>query len=268
MKTLLIAICFVITASAHATDTEQRARSAQLVQQAASYPYLFRQGDTAVAPKAVALLEEATRLDADNAEGWTALGVAHQMQLSAAIRGGKLATLLELALRVRADYERAVQLDPDHAAALAGHGSILTILAGLQREPRWFAQGQAELNRAVQLQPSAVRPRLLRAFTSVNLPASMRELPAIENDVRFLIEAAGKSRPAAMLHVLLGDIYAELGRKDLAQREYRAAPDRFEPVAALAGTRLTALLEAGVPAADIAELRGALSTRCTLCHAP
>ena len=67
MKTLLLIACLVITSSLSATETQQRTKSVQLQQQAAKYPYLFRQGDFTVAPQAVALLEEATRLDADDA---------------------------------------------------------------------------------------------------------------------------------------------------------------------------------------------------------
>ena len=239
--------------------------SAAALQQARRYAVLVRAGQFDVARTAVTLLEEALKADPDNVALLNALTTAHQHQaLAAGQPGGDLQEARSAALRAFAASERALKIDPDNPEALAAHGGMLFV--GSPRPERVEA-GIAEVFRAVALAPAAVQPRLYRKAIGLAQPVDRRDTPALVDDLTFLAKVGGGSRSGDIEHVLLGDVYAEIGKVDEARREYLAATKRPASAARdLVQSRLAALGQGVVPASEITTLRGDLGN-CLLCHA-
>ena len=111
-------------------------------------------------------------------------------------------------------------------------------------------KNSAQFNFAVELAPKSVSVRLARAFNGLSLPDGLRNHAAEAEDLDFLIK----------------DLYFELGTPDLARNQYEIAGKSASPAAVEARTRLTALTQGGVVAADIKKLRSAAGANCTMCH--
>jgi hypothetical protein len=105
--------------------------------------------------------------------------------------------------------------------ALATHGGVQAMMASFQQAPQLAAQGVAEMNRAVELEPNSVRVRLTRAFNGLNLPGALRNNAAEAEDLDFIISVAEGSRQGDYLHIMRGDLYFELGKLDLAKSQYQ-----------------------------------------------
>ena len=239
-------------------------KSAAAVQQARRYAFLVRAGQFDVAPTAVTLLEDALQTDPENVTLLNALITAHQHQaLAAGQPGGDLREARNAALRAFAIAERALKIDPDNPEALAAHGGMLFVASP---RPERVEAGIAEVFRAVTLAPAAVQPRLYRKAIGLAQPAERRDTAALLDDLTFLAKVGGGSRSGEMEHVLLGDVYAEIGKADEARREYLAAAKRpASAVRDLVQSRLSALDGGGVPASEITKLRGELGN-CLMCH--
>ena len=263
---LAVSACLAFVASAW-PETSVPASTAEILRQARDYQFRFRAGQYDVAPAYIAMLEEATKADPENADLCNALGLAYLTQAAgAALTGGKPADAWIAGQKGSRMLERALKLNPDHAEALSIHGGVQAMMASLMKSPEQAAKGAAEMNRAVELAPNLVRARLSRAFNGLNLPASLRNNDAEAEDLDFLIKVAGKSRPGDFMHIMRGDLYFELGQPDLARSQYEIASKSSPPAATEATVRLTALAQGGVPAADIKKLRSAAGAQCALCH--
>lgn len=237
------------------------------LRQARIYEFQFRSGQYDVAAKYVAMMEEATKADPENADLWCSLGFAYLAQAAGTmLSGGKPADAMIAIQKGPQALERALQLNPDHAEALATHGGMEAMMASLQQAPKMGAKGVVEMNRAVELAPVSVRVRLTRAFNGLSLPESLRNHATEAEDLDFLIRIAGGSRAGDYLHVMRGDLYFELGKLDLARDQYSIAGKSASPAAIEAAARLTALNQGGVAITDIKKLRSAAGANCTMCH--
>jgi hypothetical protein len=271
MKASHLVIGALVVHSMAVTVLTQQAVSdrAAVLKQTRAYALEFRAGQSDAAPKAVALAEAATTAHPNDAALWNALSEAHFLQASAAgqASGNPLDAFPHIE-RAQAASERALALAPDDPNALAGHGAALIFGALFQQKPALLRQAVAEMNRAVTLAPDATTPHLTRAFFTIGLPAPMRNADDIAADLRFLTTVAEGGRAGDHVHLLLGDLYAEGGRLEDARAEYMAAARRPASTAReQSAGRLAALARGGVPAGDIATLRGQLGSNCIMFHA-
>ena len=261
--TIVGVVCAGVAAWAQQTQSTAE-KSAVALQQARRYAFLVRAGQFDAAPTAVKLLEEALQTDPDNLALLNALTTAYQhLALAAGQPGGDMQEARNAGLRAFAVSERALKIDPDNAEALAAHGGMLFVASP---RPERIQAGIAEVFRAVALAPAAIQPRRYRKAIGLAQPADRRDTPALLDDLTFLAKVGGGSRSGDMEHVLLGDVYAEIGKADEARREYLAAAKRpASAVRDLVQSRLAALDQRAVPTSEITKLRGELGN-CLLCH--
>lgn len=266
----VLALSFALCGGVTAWTQQGAPTSAEALQQVRRYSLQARASRLEMSPDAVAsVVRTAIVADSENSELHRALGDVYLFQVrSSAGASPNIPDLLAAMQRATAAYERAIQLDPANAVALSSHGLLLTIGAFLQQKPELAAQGIGELDRAVELGPRSLVPRLNRAFTGVNLPPQLRNTSAVTEDLKFLITVAEGSRAGDMVHLLLGDLYAETGKLDDARAQYAAATRRPATAAREAvATRLAALDKGTLPTAEIMTVRGSIVTDCVMCHA-
>ncbi len=248
-------------------QTTAASNTADILRQARAYQFQIRGGQYDVAPEYVAMLETATKADAANADLWSAMGIAYLAQAAGTmLSGGKPADAWAAGVKGSQALEQALKLNPEQVEALATHGGMQAIMALLQKTPELGAKGAAEMNRAVELAPNSVRVRLVRAFNGLSLPDPLRNHAAEAEDLDFLIKIAEGSRPGDYMHLMRGDLYFELGKVDLAKREYEIVSKSTSPAAGEAAGRLTAVAQGGVSMTDIKKLRSAAGSNCALCH--
>ena len=266
---LVLAVSVFLCGGITAWTQQAPPASAEALQQVRRYSFQARTGADVNPGAVTSLVQAALVADSKNSELHRALGDIYLFQVRAvAGPSANIADTLAAIQRASAAYERALQLDPTNAAALSSHGLMLTIGSFLQQKPELAAQGLAELNRAVDLGSSSVVPRLNRAFTGVNLPPPLRNTSAVIEDLKFLITVSEGSRAGDMIHVLLGDLYAETGKTEDARAQYAAATRR--PASAArerVAPRLAALEKGDVPTTEIMAVRGSLIADCAMCHA-
>jgi tetratricopeptide (TPR) repeat protein len=262
----------ILTASLSIGLLAQTETSRSVQQQAMSYFFRLRAGDTEAAEKAVALLEKANGVSPDDAALWSLLGRAYFLRLSTQARTAVVPEQLGATLQTATGaFERALKLNPNDSEALSGHGMALVILSSLTRDLVTWKKGSDELNRAVEMDPKSSSPRLARGFTMVNMPIEIRNNanlnPNVIEDLSHLLQAASGTNPRAVdtLHIMLGDVYFETGQTEQAKREYQAASGASSLRRDEAQSRLAALEKGTVPAAEIASIRGGLNS-CTMCH--
>ena len=128
--------------------------------------------------------------------------------------------------------------------------------------------GIEEMNAAVRLAPKSTGVRLTRGFTIVHLPPEMRDNNAVIEDLQFALDVASGGRPEDVLHVLLGDVYAELDNLKAARAEYSQVTGASAFAAEQVKTRMIDLEKGAIPAASITAVRMGTGTRCAMCHAP
>src|SRR6185436_10973120 len=108
-------------------------------------------GQMDVVPEYVAMMEEATKADPENAELWNAMGVAYLAQAARAMMpGGRQADALPAIQKGPAALDRALQLNPNHAEALATRGGVQAFMDMFQKGPAGAAQ-QGERSRRSRL---------------------------------------------------------------------------------------------------------------------
>jgi cytochrome c-type biogenesis protein CcmH/NrfG len=238
--------------------------SARSLQQARQLILYGREGHFDVAPKAVAILEDALATDAQNPAIHAMLALAYNFQAVASMQpGGNPADGAKAGQQAFAAVQRALRIDPNNAEALALHGGMLAQAA---QRPEVAKLGRNEIYKAVELAPSAPSPRLVRAALGLNSPAAERDTAALIEDLKFLSAAGAGSRSGDIEHLMLGDLYAELGQADAARTEYAAAARRpGSPVKAQVQDRLTALAEGRFPTEEVTRLRSAIGD-CVMCH--
>jgi tetratricopeptide (TPR) repeat protein len=263
---LAVLACLAFVASAW-PQSPNPSSTAEILQQARTYQLQFRAGQYDVVPGYVAMLEEAIKANSENADLSNAMGVAYLAQVAGVmLTGGKPADAWTGVQKGMRALEHALELNPDHAEALATHGGVQALMASYQPAGPPAAKGVADMNRAVELAPDSVRVRLVRAFNGLSLPDALRNHAAEAEDLDFLIKVAGRSRPGDYLHILRGDLYFELGQLDLARSQYQIASKSASPAATEAMERLTALTQGGVAATDIKKIRSAAGANCAMCH--
>jgi predicted negative regulator of RcsB-dependent stress response len=125
-----------------------------------------------------------------------------------------------------------------------------------------------EMNSAVRRAPNSTPVRLTRGFTIIHLPVAKRDSSAVAEDLNFIMETAPGGRPEDVVHVLLGDVYAETGQLDAARREYEQVSGASSFAAEQARARLIELKKGAVSPAAIGMVRAGTGNRCVMCHAP
>lgn len=268
----LIFICLaMLVAALHATSASADASGMhreEVLQQARAYQNRYRIGDVSVVPEYVAMLEGATRGFPSDAEVWYALGVAYLAQAATALLpGGAPADAMGPMQKGPAALWKALQIDPDHAEALAQLGAVQAMLGPVLQRPAMLTRGIAQMNQAVKMAPASVRVRLQRAFIGLSLPEELRDHAAEAEDLEFLSDQADFGRPGDYVRLLRADLHAELSELERARELYRFVDATGSPEAASrARSRLASLDSGGVPPAEIKALRVAAGAQCTMCH--
>jgi hypothetical protein len=262
---LLFSSLWFITATGLAAPTQDNEVLAEAHRQQLQY----REGNLDVARPLVTLLETAVSRSKDNAQLWEALGHAY-MSLQGSLFAGPpdMAKLVDTGERARAAYARSLSLKPDNPLVRASHGMSTMVVSQLKGDGPGVMAGIGEMNAAVSETPKSTAVRLTRGFTIIHLPPDMRDNDAVTEDLRFIIDTAPGGRPEDVLHVLLGDVYAEIGNRDAARAEYQQVTGASAFAAEQAKRRLAQLTSGPIDAASIAQVRAGTGTRCAMCHAP
>ena len=226
----------------------------------------FREGHTEGAQPLVKVLEDAVAQSSGNARLWEALGHAY-MSLQGSMYAGPpdIAALTATGERARDAYARSLALDGSSALVRVSHGMSQMVVSQLKGDGPGVVAGVDEMNAAVRLAPRSTAVRLTRAFTIIHLPPEMRDTNAVIEDLGLILDTAPGGRPEDVLHVLLGDVYAEVGSTAAAREEYRQVTGASAFAAEQAKLRLS---QDSVPPAAISLVRQGTGTRCAMCHAP
>jgi hypothetical protein len=251
------------TLAASSQDNEALARARELQMQ-------FRQGNHAVVKPLLKTLEDAVARSKDNPRLWEQLGHAYMSQQGSLYSGDgapDFSALIAAGEHARAAYARSLALDPTSHLTRASHGMSTMVVSQLKGDGPGMAAGIEEMNATVRQAPKAIGLRLTRGFTIVHLPPDMRDNDAVTEDLQFILDAAPGGRQEDMLHVLLGDVYAELGRLDDARREYARVTGASAFAAEQTRARMADLAKGAVTPASITQVRMATGT-CVMCHAP
>jgi tetratricopeptide (TPR) repeat protein len=257
----LTAFCVVTTAALAAStqddDVLARARHSQLD---------YREGHPEVAKPLVKMLEDATAKSRDNPRLWEQLGHAY-MALQGTMYAGPpdIPAMTSTAERARDAYARSLALDGSSTVAHASHGMSQLVVSQLKGDGPGVTAGIDEMNAAVRQSPKSKAARLTRGFTIIHLPPAMRDNNAVIEDLQFALDIAPGGRAEDVLHVLLGDVYAETGKLEDARAEYAQVTGASSFAAAEARFRA----KDGPPGPEaITRVRIGTGTRCAMCHAP
>ena len=255
-------LLFAVTAVALAASTQDN----EILDAAYRTQLQFRAGHSEVAKPLVKTLEDAVEKSPNNARLWEALGHAN-MSLQGSLYAGPpdMPALIATGERARAAYARSLALDSSSSLVRASHGMSQMVVSQLKGDGPGLVAGVEEMNAAVRQSPKSTGVRLTRGFTIVHLPPAMRDTPAVIEDFNFILGTAPGGRPEDVLHVLLGDVHAEMGDLDAARAEYAQVTGASAFAAEQASLRLK---ERTVSPASIALVRQGTGTRCAMCHAP
>ncbi len=134
-----------------------------------AYSYKARDGDLPLVERAVPLLEKGVRLDPEDFLIRQQLGNAYLIQAlnlarkKSGVRADDVVSVFE---RSRHEFECIVARKPQDAEALASHGLSLLALSRTSNRPQMTMKAIGELNRAAELDPESLQPRLARAAKS------------------------------------------------------------------------------------------------------
>ena len=259
---LLLACLITGTLAASEGDAEAlaRAREQQLE---------YRQGNLKVAGPLVKELESAVAKSPGNADLWEALGNAYMSQQGSMFEAQSApGTLIAVGERARDAYGRALALDRKNALLLASHGMAGFSTSLLKQDPGALMASIEEMNAAIRQAPKSTPVRLTRGFTIIHLPPAMRDTAAVTEDLKFVLDAAPGGRPEDVLHVLLGDVYAEAGELEAARLEYEQVTGASLFATEQVKSRLEELKKGAISPASIAYVRSGTGFRCVMCHAP
>jgi hypothetical protein len=259
----LAASCIVATAALAASSQDN-----EVLTRAQHLQLEFRQGNHAVVNPLVTLLENAVEQSPDNPKLWEALGFAHMSEQGSLISTPPdIPALLAAGTRAREAFERSLALDEDDLLVHASHGMAQMVVSQLQGDGPGMMAGIEEMNAAVRANPKSTGLRLTRGFTIIHLPPGVRDTNAVIDDLKTILDTAPGGRPEDVLHVMLGDVYAETGDLKSARAEYAQVGGASAFAAEQARSRLAALQKGAVDPADIAMVRMGTGTRCQMCHA-
>lgn len=227
----------------------------------------FREGHTEVARPVVKTLEKAVARSPNNARLWEELGHAYMALQGTLYTAGPpdVPTLTATAGRARDAYSRAIALGDKRPLVFVSHGMSQMVVSQLKGDGPGVMAGIEEMNDAASKYPQSIGVRLTRGFTIIHLPPDMRDTPAVTEDLKFILDTAPGGRAEDVLHVLLGDVYAESGNPDAARAEYT----QVTGASAFAAEQAKSRLKSGTVSPDaIAQVRMGTGTRCAMCHAP
>lgn len=266
MKPSLIALALGAAVIGGAA-TAQTLSSAEALSRVRGIAFEFRAGRYDTAPQALTILKTATASDPNNPDLWVALGAAEMQGLTAANQpGGDPSQAMVIIPRALSHFEKALAIKADHPEALVNKGAVGAIASLMRGDMKGVPLAMADMDRAVALAPDNNVVHLQRGFFGINMPAAVRQNAKVEEDLKFLLKASDGAREADVLHLLLGDLYAETGRHAEARAEYAASNRRGTTTGEMAMSRLAALQAGAVPAPEIARLRSQLGTNCVMCH--
>ena len=120
--------------------------------------------------------------------------------------------LIDVGERARDAYARSLALNANSALVRASHGMSNMVVSQLKGDGPGIMAGVEEMNAAVRQAPKSTGVRLTRGFTIIHLPPDMRDTKAVTEDLRFILDTAPGGRPEDVLHVMLGDVFAEMGK--------------------------------------------------------
>jgi tetratricopeptide (TPR) repeat protein len=264
---ILVAVVGAVLNAANAHAQSPARSSSEVLAQVSKYEQQFRTGDMSVVRAWVAMLEEATRTEPDNADLWYALGYVYLTQnAQAMLTGASITDIMPNMQKGPAALRRALQINPDHPEALSQLGGVQVMMGLMTQAPAMTTRGLAQMNRGIALAPDSTRVRLMRAFAGPNLPEELRNHAAEAEDLEFLIDAAQGSRSGDYMMIMRADLHFEDGQRDAAASLYTIAADSRSSAAAMAKTRLAQLRQGGVAAADIKDLRAVAGAQCAMCH--
>jgi hypothetical protein len=229
----------------------------------------YRQGNLAAAKPLVEGLEAAVTQSTENPKLWEALGHAYMSrQGSLFIPPLDMPAIIDVGERARAAYTRSLALNPDNPLVRVSHGMATMVVSLLKNDGPGIMAGVDEMNATVRDNPRMLAVRLTRGFTIVHLPPAMRDTPAVIEDLRFIIDGTTNARAEDVLHVMLGDVHAEMGSNDAAAAEYALVTGASAFAAEQAKLRVADLAKGAVPPASIAMVRAGTGSNCAMCHAP
>lgn len=229
----------------------------------------FRQGKYDVVQPLVKGLEDAVAQSGNNSKLWEALGHAYMSKQGSMYTGGQpdISELIATGEKARAAYARSLALDPNNQFARASHGMSTMVSSQLKGDGPGVMAGVEEMNAAVRAAPKLIAVRLTRAFTIVHLPPDMRDNDAVTEDLRFILARAPGGRPEDVLHVMLGDVHAELGDLKAARAEYEQVTGASAYAGEQAKLRFAQLEKGAIERESITNVRTGTGT-CVMCHAP
>ncbi len=240
-----------------------------VLKQAREYQFRFRDGELAVAPDNVALLEKATATEPGNADLWQALGLAYvTFAARATMSGGDRSEAMIAIQKGMPALNRALQIDPDHAEALSLRAGMRAMMGVQMNQPQLLPQAMADMNRAIELAPESAASRLIRAFGAPTLPEELRNKANEASDLEFLMEYSGRNRAGDFITILRADLHFENNELAEARQLYTRVEETGAPSAAqLAKSRL-ALFPQGRDAVmnEVRALRAVAGTDCSMCH--
>lgn len=258
---LIFSTLFIMTAVAFATS-----RDDEVLAQAERLQLEFRQGNVEAVKPLVSTLEGAVKESSANAKLWEAMGNAYMSQLGSlfAAQTDKN-TLLATGERGRDAYARSLALNGSDPLVQANHGMSQMVVSQLKGDGPGMTAGIEEMNAAVRRSPRNTGVRLTRGFTIVHLPPALRDNTAVTEDLQYALDAAAGGRAEDVLHIMLGDVLAELGDMKAARREYSQVSGASTFAAEQAKLRMR---KDTIPAELISAVRIGTGTRCAMCHAP
>lgn len=265
---ILIAITSVLAlASAAFADEARSYRAPQVLEQVRQYKLRFRTGDMTVLAPWVAMLEEATRVEPDNADLWYALGYVYLAQGAQALLVQDPAGAMSPMQKGPTALRQALKINPDHAQALSQLGGIQTLLGPVLKLPAMAPRGVAQMNRAVELAPESIPVRLMRAFAGPNVPVELRDTAHEAEDLDYLIQVSEWGTAGDYMRIMRGDLHLETGETVQARAMYLSVENSGSGASEDARKRLASLEKGVVPMEDIRVLRSAAGAQCAMCHA-
>jgi hypothetical protein len=264
-STVLFSSLWFLTAATLAgssRDNDALARAQQLQLE-------YRQGNHEVVKPLVTTLEEAVAQSRDNAKLWEAMGHAYMAQQGSLFKPPMdMPTLIATGERAREAYSRSLAIEANNPLVRASHGMSTMVVSQLKGDGPGVMTGIEEMNSAVRLAPKSVAVRLTRGFTIIHLPPDMRDNDAVTEDLRFILDRSPGGRPEDVLHVLLGDVLAELGQHEEARAEYAQVTGDSAFAAEQVKQRFADLQKGAITPASIALVRAGTGSNCAMCHAP
>lgn len=266
---LLLILTEAVPHPAAAASPSARPDTAAVLKQARDYQLRFRDGELNVAAANVELMERATAAETANADLWNALGLAYvDFAARATMPGGDRSHVAVALQKGMPALNRALELDPDHAQALAVRAGMRAMIGRQMNAPQALSQAVADMNRAVELAPDSAAVRLIRAFGAPPMPQTLRNRANEAADLDFLIKASDKSRAGDFMTILRADLHFETGEPEQARQLYQVVKATgAQSAAQLADARLGLLALGGDSLMrEILAMRAVAGTQCSMCH--